>query len=609
LLSPGWTILAAAITVPVLIALHMLRLRRVTLRLPSTLLWPGLTREDEANAPWRRLKLSLLLLLQLLAVLLLCAALGEPYLTGAYPATPRAILLIDVSASMRAPADESGITRFEAARARAGEIARQLTLSESKAEVAVMRVGRSPRLLSGFEARGAAVEALLDDLVVSDEQADMVKALDLAGALAAARQPPALIVLVTDGSSEVGDDARRRLRGAPLRVEIVADAAVAPPNAAVTALRARRAADDSSIVEVQVVVSVSGAAQRGAVEISAGGEVSVLRPIALEAGESRVTDERVTLPGGGEVRARVIAGDAFPWDDAAALILPEPRAARVRLDMTTEQGRAWIADAIEACGAEIVSSGAPDLIIRSASMREGEEAIASISFGAAGSAAEAPGAGPLPLQRASLWKRDHPLLRHVSLDEVVFRSPPLPAPLGEEIVHAGAGAVMDVQTLRRANHVRIAFDVEQSNWPVDAGFVVFMKNALGWLAAGATRDLHRATAAGERIVVQSDESSLEARGPAVVRAEVVDGWATFEHGLPLAGTWNMAGAAEGTIWPISAVSERESDLTVRGGAEARSGDDGGMIERARHPITLWCVAAALAILTIEWLVYAFRAGR
>ena len=63
--------LAGLAFVPLVVAFYLLKLRRDERVVPSTLLWQRLVTDVEANAPWQRLRRSLLLLLQLLLLLLL----------------------------------------------------------------------------------------------------------------------------------------------------------------------------------------------------------------------------------------------------------------------------------------------------------------------------------------------------------------------------------------------------------------------------------------------------------------------------------------------------------------------------------------------------------
>ena len=70
--------------VPAVIAMYLLKLRRDEAVVPSTLLWTRLVADVEANAPWQKLRRSLLLLLQLLLVIAPGAARGAavPRATG-----------------------------------------------------------------------------------------------------------------------------------------------------------------------------------------------------------------------------------------------------------------------------------------------------------------------------------------------------------------------------------------------------------------------------------------------------------------------------------------------------------------------------------------------
>ena len=68
--------LIGLVSLPIIVAFYMLRLRRRDVPVGSTFLWQQLVRDVEANAPWQRLRFSWLLLLQLLIAALVVAGRG-----------------------------------------------------------------------------------------------------------------------------------------------------------------------------------------------------------------------------------------------------------------------------------------------------------------------------------------------------------------------------------------------------------------------------------------------------------------------------------------------------------------------------------------------------
>ena len=91
----------AGLSIPILI-LYMLRLRRRDVLVSSTLLWQRLLRDREANAPWQRLRQSLLLFLQLLILALLTLAMTRPFVPAPVVVSGSVVVLLDTSASMQA---------------------------------------------------------------------------------------------------------------------------------------------------------------------------------------------------------------------------------------------------------------------------------------------------------------------------------------------------------------------------------------------------------------------------------------------------------------------------------------------------------------------------
>ena len=68
-LTPAMALIAGAMTVPLLVLLYFLKLKRTERVVSSTLLWQRAVQDLQVNAPFQRLRRNLLLLLQLLALI------------------------------------------------------------------------------------------------------------------------------------------------------------------------------------------------------------------------------------------------------------------------------------------------------------------------------------------------------------------------------------------------------------------------------------------------------------------------------------------------------------------------------------------------------------
>src|ERR1043165_2189201 len=119
LLVPGalWWLLLAAI----IVFFYLLKLRRKRTLVPSVLLWSKALEELEANVPLKKLRRSLLMLLQLIVLAALVFALARPLVTTRALASGSTIIIIDSTASMNA-VDEDGRSRLD----RAKDLAREM---------------------------------------------------------------------------------------------------------------------------------------------------------------------------------------------------------------------------------------------------------------------------------------------------------------------------------------------------------------------------------------------------------------------------------------------------------------------------------------------------
>ena len=318
-LSPIPALIAAAITVPSLLVLYFLKLRRRPVRVSSTLLWVQATRDLQVNIPFRWLRPTWILVLQLELFL---SALARPALHAAGTAAARTILLIDRSASMSARDAANGLTRLDQAKERAARFISELSRGSGSAAISVVSFAAEPAILSNFSPdRGAAAEAVAS-ITPSDQPGDLGAAMRLASAMMAGdtdesgARRSGLVVLYSDGSF-AGDQAFT-LSGAEFRFERTGPAAdgpgdPGPDNLGIVALAARRDREEPGSIRLFVRVENATRRETGAPLVLSldGKEIDHLP--AGEGAQARVVPIYETIEGWKEPTA-----NARSWADLPA---------------------------------------------------------------------------------------------------------------------------------------------------------------------------------------------------------------------------------------------------------------------------------------------------
>jgi aerotolerance regulator-like protein/VWA domain-containing protein len=183
----------ASLAVPIIL-LYMLRLRRKQVQVSSTFLWQQLLRDQQANAPWQKLKRNLLLILQLLILTALIIAFARPTIKVPTVATGSVIVLLDASASMNAT--DVTPSRFEAARHSVDDLINGLSSASS---MTLILVGEKPQTLISAETDKSLLKNALNNAKVTQAPADWKSAFALAAGAARSEGNKANIVIISDG--------------------------------------------------------------------------------------------------------------------------------------------------------------------------------------------------------------------------------------------------------------------------------------------------------------------------------------------------------------------------------------------------------------------------
>jgi hypothetical protein len=665
-LNPITALTAAAITLPLLLLLYFLKLRRRYMRVPSTLLWERAFEDLEVNTPFQRLRFSALLLLQLLLLAALLIAMARPVTDGEGGREGRLILLIDRSASMNALVD-ADTSRLDAAKAQAVQLIDRLGRGAIDTEVMVIALARTPGVVTSFTHDRRTLIDAINSITPSDEQADLEAALRLAAGFAGhseeAGEHAGEVILFSDGAVGRPDDSIGfRLRNGRFRYVHILDAlpaaAGAQRNLGITSFSARRDIDDPArVVLFARLINTAGEPVEPVLTLRVDGRAVTARqvtvPGAALTGEPdtapandlpRPGEETVTfsieLPEGGVITIEHNIDDALRSDNIAHLNIPPPDGLRIALVHPGDGPGAEVHALFEETQPRSLQVLAVDLFneLDTRDLDAGERfdlvifdrvsprrlpGVPSITFGGAPSGVEVRPPADDRGRRILSWDRQHPVMRHVSLDMlryVGFGGYELP-PGATALARGQEGPVIALVRRRGANHLLVGFELNyaRTNWLMDFSIAVFIQNALDYLTLARSGQQGLSFQPGESISVRarSDARELRLHGPAG-RSETIDVTLAAQPGaerslpaLRRAGVYEVDGAAPPmNVLAINTASEQESDIRPREqilvNAEASFGRGGGsIVPRELWP---WLVLLALVLLIVEWLLYCRRAA-
>jgi len=323
--------LIGLVSLPIIVAYYMLRLRRRDVPVGSTFLWRQLVRDIEANAPWQRLRFSWLLLLQLLIALVAVVAAARPFLTVTSDLAANVVLIVDTSASMSAV--EEGESRIALARAAARRVIGELP---EGGHVTVVAADDSAHVLVSETDDRAAALAAIDQIEPTQVPGDLTDAFALASALAA-RDSDSTVVVVTDANA---DRLPRVGIGAPVVVKRIGST---DANQAVAALSLLRRSGGAQLDLFVAVSNPSGSDVTRRLEIYADGVLVDARDMAIPA-EQRSEALISTVPQAAHVvEARLAGEDALAVDDRAFALVPQAGAVRALL---VSAGNAYLESAL-----------------------------------------------------------------------------------------------------------------------------------------------------------------------------------------------------------------------------------------------------------------------
>ena len=485
---------------PAVVAMYLLRLRRTETIVPSTLLWQRLAADVEANAPWQRLRRSLLFLLQLLLVIVLALLAARPFIARPAGLARDIVLIVDTSASMAAT--DVAPDRLAAARATALDALKDLPAG---GKVSVIEAGRTARIVAAATSDLGHVRQAIDSIRPSASRGDLGDALALAQQLAV-QSGDAEVLVATDAALAVPPTTRV---DAPIRVLRVGDPK-GSRNQAIVALAVRTA---PSAVSRSVFISVANldveAASRR-VEIWGDDRLIETRSVTIDAQQRAdvIVDD---VPGDvGMIEVRLVAADAttngaqpdlLAMDDRAWAVVPP---ARERNILIVGEGDPYLETALtylphsrlfalkptDYPGGAVRTDGTTwDLIIFEGTLPDTLPPTPVLAIAPPKTSGLGEVTGTLTNPGIGALGTDEPVLRYVDLSTThiataqkltlpAWARSVIPGPKGAPLLYAGIRAGLPAAVL--------AFEPRESDLPLQVAFPILMANLTGELLGGSS---------------------------------------------------------------------------------------------------------------------------
>jgi uncharacterized membrane protein len=542
-------------------------------------LWQAAVRDLSAKTPFRRLLPSVPLFLEALALLALALALMGLVTRSNRLQGPRTVLVIDVSASMAT--SEGTTTRLALALQAARGVLSRLTPGT---ELMILGAGREPELISPFERDRARLEAALARTAVREVEGQLGRSVAMA-ADQLRQRGGGRVVVVTDGA--VADADNLVAPGLPLELIQVGSA---QDNTAIVRTEVTRTVDPVSgrdRVEVFALVSHQGKKRRDlfiTLSLRNVSEPLASRKISLAPGEraplvlsfdaapgdvgkglelelsphdALASDDHATarVPAGQKLPVVVAPKNASPW-----LVRALSADADVELFRTELSG--LVPESVPGDALLVIDGACPerlpgaDLLI----VNPKEGPCRSVTVGAK---------TERPL--ITSWAEADPRLRFLSFEGVqVADAHSLTVDAARDaLVHTRNGVLIaDISSPGRMGTL-VGFDVGESNWPLRASFVLFVRNVVELARVhrigGPSAPAHTGEPMTVRVPLDVETVELEQAGGRRETIRARDGLAVLPAATRVGFSYvTWKGSRPGsTLIPTSLVSEAESRISAR----------------------------------------------
>ena len=589
-----------------LVLLYFLKVRRRERRVSSLMLWEAILRDREASTFFQRLQRDPLLILQVLALLALALALARPAVTVMGEGARKVVIVLDVSASMKAR--DVSPSRFDVARAEAAALVRHLG---EAAEVMVVEAGVQPTVTAALtrdhdRALGAIRAAYARDLPNRLPEA-VRTARALVGADARAE-----IHVFTDGAYSLAaspetSDPRVRWIGVGRRSN----------NVGITNLSVRKSYAGSFDYQAFVsLVNYTSEAQTFDFSLEVDGRSLAEKSVTLEPSVRRSVVLPFTHNGGGAVAARLHINDDLASDNVAWAVLPPPRKIAV---MLVSPGNLFLEKVLKTDPQVALDVKTPDQY--QGGMGDADIVVLDSATPARVGAGRFVFVNTVPpdvpievlgrIEQPTImdWDRAHPVMRHVEFAKVAIEDAMRLRPLsaGRPLVEAVGGPLIYALEEPDRKAIIIGFDLFKTDFPLRVAFPLILSNTLRWLHPAALDQSSLQVAAGQPILlpVAHGVTSGTVTTPSgrTVKAPITRGAISFTE-TDEVGLYTLSTARGDLRVAVNLMDADESNLAPRPlPTPTGVGPAGGTAQPVQRELWAFFVGLAIALLLLEGILY------
>ncbi|CEG26799.1 vWA domain-containing protein [Bacillus sp. B-jedd] len=584
--NPAYFFLAGLIAFVILLYFFRKKYRAVVN--PSNLLWSEVMNEWQAS-PWlKKLQHNLIFWLQLAALFLLMFALVRPFWQSEAVAGEHLIFIVDPSATMSAESD--GGTRFRFAKKDMMDLSEKL----QNQEVTIINAGQKPEIILNREPSKKSVKKAVGSLGLTFEHENIEEAVKLAVSMAGGKNTAIHIFSDIASKEEI-----QRLAGKHfIRVHNNGEEI---ENIALLSFGATRSGKD---ISAAAVVENQGKKTRTEVfQVKSEGEVLFEKDVSIEPGSQVIVDVPA-LPEQRYYIAEVLAEDGYQADNVAAAILaPADPPVYAIGDVNP-----------------FLPKGFKSIGIESFQLNDNYNSIGDGILLIEGIAPE--GLPKLPVMMVSkdtakkiklteqMEIHPSPLLEFTEFEKTYIQTiaEPFSGDL-ETVAESGGHPLIQAGFLKGQPAIAVNFAIENSDWPLQPGFPIFLYNSYNWLTQqsgflgyfqpGEEKWLNLGSSGGTVEIFDANGKSLGDFNPDKENFK-----APFAPGI------YQASAGDRINYFSVLLDDREKTPAYSESFVINKGSIKGE-KGVRENEALWLLAGilALSVLLLEWEVYRRGLGR